>query len=84
MYQDLLGRRPLTLNKLAKKQTAKIIRLPNDASLAVRLLEQGIAPDTTLTLAHKAPFNGPLAFHFDGITISMQTDVAEQIKVELV
>ena len=74
----------MTLNKLIKKQTAKILQLPHDALIASKLLEQGVAPDLTLTLSHKAPFNGPLAFQFDGVTVSIPTRVAEQIKVELV
>ena len=74
----------MTLNKLRKQQTAKITHLPEDLQLAAKLLEQGITPELTLTLAHKAPFNGPLAFQFDGVTVSMQAKVAEQIKVEVV
>lgn len=73
----------MTLNKLTKKQTAKIIRLPLDTLVAAKLLEQGIVPALNVTLTHKAPFNGPLAFQFDGITVSIPTRVAEQIEVEL-
>ena len=74
----------MTLSKLAKQQTAKILQLPQDVALTAKLLEQGIVPDLILTLTHKAPFNGPLAFQFDGVTVSLQRSVAEQIKVELV
>ncbi len=74
----------VTLTKLSRKQKAKIIQLPQDLTLTTKLMEQGIVPELIVTLSHKAPFNGPLAFNFDGIKVSLQRSVAEQIKVELV
>ncbi len=74
----------MTLNTLTKQQKAKILQLPQDPKLTIKLLEQGIVPELTLTLAHKAPFNGPLAFQFDGVTVSLPRAVAQQILVELV
>ena len=74
----------MTLSKLSRRQQAKILHLPQDLALRAKLIEQGIVPNTLITLAHKAPFNGPLAFHFDGIKVSLQRSVAEQIQVEVI
>lgn len=73
----------MTLSKLTQKQQAKVLQLPDDVELKAKLIEQGIVPDTLVTLAHKAPFNGPIAILFDGIKVSMQPSVAAQIKVEV-
>jgi len=73
----------MTLSKLTKKQKAKITQLPQDTTLTTKLIEQGIVPELVVTLAHKAPFKGPLAFRFDGTKVSLQRSIAEQIKVEL-
>jgi len=72
----------MTLADLAKNKQAKISALPTDEILAAQLLEQGFSLRTSVSLAHKAPFNGPMAFRLHNTKISMQRSVAEQISVD--
>ena len=57
--------------------------LPSDIDLAARLLEQGFALRTEISLAHKAPWNGPLAFRLHNTKVTIQPKIAEQIQVIL-
>ncbi len=72
----------MTLVDLPKNQMFKISALPLDEMLAVQLLEQGFSLRTEVALAHKAPFNGPLAFRLHNTKISIQRSIAEQIEVD--
>lgn len=74
----------MTLSELSKYETANISELPTDFDLSTQLIEQGFALKTIVSLAHKAPFNGPLAFYLHGTKICLPREVANQIKVELV
>jgi ferrous iron transport protein A len=71
----------MTLVDLAKNQVVKISGLPLDEILSAQLLEQGFALRTEVALAHKAPFNGPIAFRLHNTKISIQRSIAEQIQV---
>ena len=72
----------MTLAELPKDKLAKISALPKDSVLAAQLLEQGFSLRTNIILAHKAPFNGPMAFKLHNTKISIQRSVAEQIRVD--
>jgi ferrous iron transport protein A len=72
----------MTLAELPKNKQAKISALPSDSILAAQLLEQGFSVRTSISLAHKAPFNGPMAFKLHNTKISLQRSVAEQISVD--
>jgi len=74
----------MTLVELRKNQIAKISALPVDTALAAQLLEQGFSLRTEIALAHKAPFNGPLAFKLHNTKISIQRNIAAQIQVACV
>lgn len=71
----------MTLVDVAKNQVVKISKLPLDETLSAQLLEQGFALRTEVALAHKAPFNGPIAFRLHNTKISIQRSIAEQIQV---
>ena len=71
----------MTLVDVAKNQVVKICALPNDEAISAQLLEQGFALRTEVALAHKAPFNGPLAYKLHNTKISIQRSIAEQIQV---
>jgi ferrous iron transport protein A len=73
----------MTLSELSVNQQARICVLPANFNISAQLIEQGFALKTTIALAHKAPFNGPLAFHLHGTKICIPRDIAKQIKVEL-
>jgi len=71
----------MTLVDVAKNQVVKISGLPLDELLSAQLLEQGFALRTEVALAHKAPFNGPIAFRLHNTKISIQRSIAKQIQV---
>ncbi len=73
----------MTLVDVAKNQIVKISALPLDETLSAQLLEQGFALRTEISLAHKAPFNGPLAYRLHNTKISIQRSIAEQIQVAI-
>lgn len=71
----------MTLSDVTKNQVVKISALPDDETLAAQLLEQGFTLRTEVALAHKAPFNGPVAYRLHNTKISIQRSVAQQIQV---
>lgn len=73
----------MTLSELSKNQQACISYLPNNLTLSAQLIEQGFALKTNISLAHKAPFNGPLAFRLHGTKMCLPFEIAKQIEVEL-
>ncbi len=73
----------MTLADLPLNKPAKISSLPKDYVIAAQLIEQGFTLRAHVSLAHKAPFNGPMAFRLHNTKISIQRAVAEQIGVSL-
>jgi ferrous iron transport protein A len=74
----------MTLSELTRSQRAVIRTLPEDFDLTSKLIEQGFALRTEISLAHKAPFNGPLAFHLHGTKLCLAPSIAQQIGIEIV
>ena len=71
----------MTLAELTLNKSAKISSLPADEAIASQLIEQGFTLRTHISLAHKAPFNGPMAFRLHNTKISIQRNIAAQIGV---
>tara|TARA_B110000879_G_scaffold190147_1_gene254227 strand:- start:446 stop:694 length:249 start_codon:yes stop_codon:yes gene_type:complete len=71
----------MTADELSSNQPAYISTLPTDIQLAIQLLEQGFAVGTEIELAHRAPFNGAIAFRLHNTKISMSQSIARQITV---
>jgi ferrous iron transport protein A len=74
----------MTLSQLTRSQRAVIRTLPEDFDLTSKLIEQGFALKTEISLAHKAPFNGPLAFNLHGTKLCLSPSIAQQIGIEIV
>ena len=74
----------MTLKELTASQRARIRTLPHDFDLSAKLIEQGFALKSEIFLAHKAPFNGPIAFHLHGTKICLAPNIAAQIGVEVI
>lgn len=74
----------MTLSQLTRNQRAVICTLPDNFGLTAKLMEQGFALKTEISLAHKAPFNGPIAFNLHGTKICLSPSVAQQIGIEIV
>jgi len=74
----------MTLADLSRNQKAQISVLPQDRNLTEKLLEQGFILKTEITLAHKALWNGPLAFRLHNTKVTITPAVAKQIEVTLI
>lgn len=74
----------MTLSQLTRNQRAVIRTLPDNFDLTAKLMEQGFALKAEISLAHKAPFNGPIAFNLHGTKICLSPSVAQQIGIEIV
>ncbi|MDG1752179.1 MAG: FeoA family protein [Thalassotalea sp.] len=74
----------MTLSQLTRTQRAVILTLPKSFDLTAKLIEQGFALKAEVSLAHKAPFNGPIAFNLHGTKICLSPSVAQQIGIEIV
>ena len=72
----------MTLIDLPLNKPAKITALPQDQAIAAQLVEQGFSLRAHVSLAHKAPFNGPVAIRLHNTKISIQRAVAQQIGVD--
>ena len=72
----------MTLTDLPLNKPAKITTLPKDQAIAAQLVEQGFSLRAYVSLAHKAPFNGPVAIRLHNTKISIQRAVAQQIGVD--
>jgi len=71
----------MTLADLPLNKPAKISALPENEAIAAQLIEQGFSLRSHVSLAHKAPFNGPMAFRLHNTKISIQRDIAKQIGI---
>lgn len=74
----------MTLSELPSNQPARICFLPDNFDLSAQLIEQGFALKAEITLAHKAPFQGPIAFNLHGTKMCLPRDIANQIHIELI
>lgn len=74
----------MTLIDLKLTQQAKISTLPSDLQLTAKLMEQGFSLNSTIYLAHKAPFNGPLAFNLHDTKVCLSPNIAQLIGVEVI
>lgn len=74
----------MTLMQLQTAQKARISALPLNIELSAKLIEQGFSLSSEISLAHKAPFKGPLAFYLHGTKICLPSEIAQQVGVEVI
>ena len=72
----------MTLNDIDDDMVVTITQLPLDELLATRLLEQGFSLGTAVSVAHKAPFDGPIAIRLHNTKLSIPRSIAEHINVK--
>ena len=58
------------------------IKIIHECDFSTRLNEFGVVEDLSFQLTHSAPFNGPLAIHFNNTTLSFRKEDAMNIEVE--
>lgn len=75
--------RPMTADQLPLNHSGKILEiLPSP--LKINLMELGFLPGKYLTLHHKAPSGGPLAFQMDETLLALRSNEAALIRIELI
>ena len=72
-----------TLNRLQEGQRARILDVIGDDAVAVRLMEMGLIDGTEIELLGFAPLGDPIEFEVRGYRISLRSNEAERVQVEL-
>ncbi|MEZ6135058.1 MAG: ferrous iron transport protein A [Pirellulaceae bacterium] len=70
-----------TLAELAVGQTAKVVEILGDDSIALRLMEMGIIEQEPIKLIGRAPLGDPLEIQVRGYRLSLRTTEAQRIQV---
>ena len=72
---------PSTLDQLAEGQTATIVDVDGDDSVAVRLLEMGLTNGEQIRALGAAPLGDPLEFEVRGYRISLRINEARRVRI---
>ena len=73
----------MTLDQLAKGQTAVIRKVLGDDGVAVRLMEMGLTDGEPITLLGEAPLGDPLEFSLRGYRLSLRRSEAVRVEIDL-
>ncbi len=71
-----------TLADIAAGQTATVIEIIGDDSIAVRLMEMGLTDGEPVKLVGRAPLGDPLEILVRGYRLSLRTSEAQRIRIE--
>jgi len=72
-----------TLADLAAGQTATVVEVSGDDSIAVRLMEMGVIEGEPVKLIGRAPMGDPLEVLIRGYRLSLRQIEAKRIQVEI-
>lgn len=73
----------MTADQLPLNRSGKILEI-SSSPLKINLMELGFLPGKYITLQHKAPSGGPLAFQMEETLLALRKSEAELIRIELV
>jgi len=73
----------MTADQLTLNQSGKIVEI-TASPLKINLMELGFLPGKQLTLQHKAPSDGPMAFQLEETLLALRKNEAALIRIELV
>ena len=73
----------MTAVQLTLNQSGKIVEI-SASPLKINLMELGFLPGKQLTLQHKAPSDGPMAFQLEETLLALRKNEAALIRIELV
>jgi ferrous iron transport protein A len=71
----------MTADQLPLNETGKILEILS-SPLKINLMELGFLPGKYLTLQHKAPSGGPLAFQLEESLLALRKNEAALIRIE--
>lgn len=72
----------MTADQLPLNKSGKIVEVTS-SPLKINLMELGFLPGKYITLHHKAPAGGPLAFQMDETLLALRKNEAALIRIEL-
>jgi ferrous iron transport protein A len=73
----------MTADQLPLNRSGKILEI-FASPLKINLMELGFLPGKYITLQHKAPSGGPMAFQMEETLLALRKSEAELIRIELV
>ena len=73
----------MTADQLTLNQSGKIVEI-SASPLKINLMELGFLPGKQLTLQHKAPSDGQMAFQLEETLLALRKNEAALIRIELV
>lgn len=72
----------LCLSQLKRGESAKIVKMDQDAAVCQKLMNLGVLPLKTIRFVKPAPMGDPLEFEVDGLNFSVRKREACLITVE--
>lgn len=72
----------LSLRRLAKHQSARILSINASGELGRRIRDMGLVPGVEVTILGRAPLKDPVALKVHGFTLSLRNNEADHILVE--
>ncbi len=72
----------MTADQLPLNQSGKILEIFS-SPLKINLMELGFLPGKQITLHHKAPAGGPMAFRMEDTLLALRKNEAALIRIEL-
>ena len=72
-----------TLADIAAGQTATVLEISGDDSIAIRLMEMGITDGEEIKLIGRAPLGDPLEILVRGYRLSLRKVEAQRVHVEI-
>jgi ferrous iron transport protein A len=72
----------LSLRRLAKNQSARILSINASGELGRRIRDMGLVPGVEVTILGRAPLKDPVALKVHGFTLSLRNNEADHILVE--
>ncbi len=72
----------LSLRRLAKHQSARILSINASGELGRRIRDMGLVPGVEVTIIGRAPLKDPVALKVHGFTLSLRNNEADHILVE--
>lgn len=73
----------LTLASLEKGQRARVVEVHGEDAIATRIMEMGLIDGEPVQLIGRAPLGDPLEFLVRGYRLSLRTNEAQRVQIEL-
>ncbi len=72
---------PRTLDKIAARVTAWVLRIDGDDAISKRLADLGFWPGTKVSVGRRSPFGDPVVYHLRGYRLALRRAEAARVVV---